>query len=134
MCKGWGAAGPAAPWQAESGSGCGAASSSASGQSAPAAGSPVHPYLPPLTLPGAADEKSELCVLFFPPPSFFFSMSSSYLFSPEVQALVVELADQVPPQDVGVDLQQGAQVQTERGPPLSLGATRGEGRGAGARG
>lgn len=60
-------------------------------------------------------------------------MSLSYLFSPEVQALVVELADQVPSQDVGVDLQQGAQVQTKRGPPVSLGATGGESGRAGAR-
>lgn len=58
----------------------------------------------------------------------------SYLFSPEVQALVVELADEVPSQDVRVDLQQGAQLQTKRGPPVSLGATRGELGGPGARG
>lgn len=36
-----------------------------------------------------------------------------YLLSPEVQALAEELADQLPPQDVGVDLQQRAQLQAE---------------------
>ncbi|KAK5916455.1 hypothetical protein CgunFtcFv8_011435 [Champsocephalus gunnari] len=50
------------------------------------------------------------------------------LLSAGVQALAVELTDQVSPQDVGVDLQQGAQLQTQRGPPVSLGAIRG-GRG-----
>lgn len=57
------------------------------------------------------------------------------LLGPQVQALVVELADDVPPQDVGVDLQQGAELQAQRGPPVGFGATgRRQRGGRGARG
>lgn len=50
----------------------------------------------------------------------------THLLRPQVQALVVELTDEVPSQDVGVDLQQRAQLQTQGGPPVSLRATRGQ--------
>lgn len=115
-----GAGGPAVPWQAVFDSGCAAGCNWASGHSEPGAGSPAHPDLLPLTWPVCDDAEVYKYQMTYWTLWFLKASKRNHLFGTEVQSLAEEFTDQLPSEDVRVDLQQWTQFQTERGPPLSI--------------